>query len=178
MTTARSPQHAGTTGRPGRSGGLVLVSDSQLGLLRARQLRAADRILTRLRGFSLDARLAAGASPEASWLLAARARALVSPAGREHLAGDWAHLAARAAGPVQPGPRAPVCRPHVLAAWHEIAELQRALRAPVPVRARGVALARHLLEDAASPVYSRRTEATLAAAVREAICHLDPWMWP
>jgi hypothetical protein len=179
MTTAHAHDRTDATSRAGRAAGaVVLVADAQHGELRVRRLRAFGRAVTRLRGFSLDARIAAGTAPETSWLLAARARTLVSPQEREQLARNWAHLASRAAAPAQPGPRAPVCRSHVLAAWREISELQQALRAPGPAQARGVAMARHLLEDATSPVYSRRTEASLAASLRDAICHLDPGLWP
>jgi hypothetical protein len=43
------------------------------------------------------------------------------------------------------------------------------------VPARGVAMASHLLSDAAGPVYSRRSLVDLRAALQEAIRQLDPW---
>ena len=48
------------------------------------------------------------------------------------------------------------------------------MTAPLPVTARGVAMATALLTDAISPVYNPRSRVTLAAALEAAIAQLDP----
>jgi hypothetical protein len=48
------------------------------------------------------------------------------------------------------------------------------MTAPLPVAARGVAMAGVLLTDAIGPVYSRRGPVTLADALAAAIAQLDP----
>ncbi len=48
------------------------------------------------------------------------------------------------------------------------------MTAPLPVAARGVAMATALLTDALGPVYNRRSRVTLAAALEAAIAQLDP----
>jgi len=145
------------------------------GLLPSRQrgARLWDRALARFRGAALDAQLAAGASPESGVLIALRARALVVPARRQRLAGDWSRLVtvARerpAAAPV------PLRRDQIAAAEADIRELQRSLCASAPVPARGVAIASSLLADGTGPVYNRNSRVDLRAAVQDVIQHLDP----
>jgi hypothetical protein len=48
------------------------------------------------------------------------------------------------------------------------------LTAPLPVPARGVAMARVLLTDATSPVYNQRAGVPLSDAVAAAAAELDP----
>lgn len=143
--------------------------------------RPGDRVLARLFGSSLDASLAAGRSPESSSLLAARARDIVSLRRRQWIAGSWEHLlrVARRAQRAPRGPRAPagampVCADRVIAAEPAIRDLVNRLAAPLPVPARGVAMARVLLTDATSPVYSRRSPVDLSHAVVAAAAWLDP----
>ncbi len=143
--------------------------------------RPGDGVLARLFGASLDASLAAGHSPESSRLLAARARDIVSLRGRRSMAGNWEHLlrVARRAQRAPRGPRAPagampVCADRVVAAEPAIRDLMNRLAAPLPVPARGVAMARVLLTDATSPVYSRRSHVDLSHAVAAAAAQLDP----
>ena len=144
--------------------------------------RIGDGVLARLFGASLDASLAAGHPPESSRLLAARARDIVSLPRRRSMAGSWAHVlrvARRAQRAPRGGPRAPagampVCADRVAAAGPAIRDLMNRLAAPLPVPARGVAMARVLLTDATSPVYNRRAGVPLGDAVAAAAAELDP----
>jgi hypothetical protein len=139
------------------------------------RLHWRDRILVRWGEFSLDAKLASGFSPDAERLLALRARALVSLETRLMLANDWDHLLT-----VAPSrstffnARVPICRDRVLAAESEIRQMMVALRAPLPVPVRGVAMASHLLTDGAGPIYSRRSVMDLSEMLRSATRHMDP----
>ena len=140
--------------------------------------RFGDGVLARVFGASLDAALAAGRPPESSRLLAARARDLVSPRRRTSLAGSWEHLllVARRARQGRHSGRAavPVCADRILAAEPAIRDLMNLLAAPLPVPARGVAMARVLLTDAISPVYNRRAGVALTNALQAAATQLDP----
>jgi hypothetical protein len=68
----------------------------------------------------------------------------------------------------------PVCADLIVAAEPAIRELISRLSAPLPVPARGVAMATVLLTDATGPVYRRRGPVTLAHALDAAIGQLDP----
>ncbi|HEX3513109.1 MAG TPA: hypothetical protein VHT26_03780 [Trebonia sp.] len=143
--------------------------------LAMRPSRVTDRLLARMLGASLDRQLAAGRTPESSSLLAARAQRVVAMRSRQRLARDWENLlrvARRAHGPYHHA--LPVCSDHVIAAEPAVRELVRCMTAPLPVAARGVAMATVLLTDALGPVYNRRSEVTLAAALEAAIAQLDP----
>lgn len=144
-----------------------------------RQTGPAHRALARLLGASLDRQLAAGRPPESSPLLAVRAQLIVSLPRRTAMAGNWQRLltvaARRAAVPRGAPPGAvPVCADRIIAAAPAIGELVARLVTPLPVPARGVAMATVMLTDAGSPVYSRRSPVTLEAALQEAIAQLDP----
>ena len=133
---------------------------------------AADRVLARMFGASLDRQLAAGQAAESDRLLAARAQHIVSLPRRQALARDWEHLlqVARRA----PTPAVPLCRERIAAAEPGIRELIACLRAPLPVPAQGVAAASVLLTDAAGPVYHRRSRGVLDDLLGDAIDQLDP----
>jgi hypothetical protein len=136
--------------------------------------RPWDHALSRAGGALLDARLAAGVSPESGRLIAVRARALVVPARRQRLASDWDRLLTIARERPARATRVPLRRDRIVAAEADIRELQRSLRASAPVPARGVAIASSLLADGAGPLYNRDSCADLRAAVQEAIRQLDP----
>ena len=142
--------------------------------------RLGDGVLARAFGASLDASLAAGRPPESSRLLTARARDIVSLRRRRSIAGSWEHVlrvAQRAQGARLSGSPAgavPVRADRVVAAEPAIRDLMNRLAAPLPVPARGVAMARVLLTDATSPVYSRRAQVPLADSVAAAAAQLDP----
>jgi len=144
--------------------------------------RPGDGVLARFFGASLDSALAAGSPPESSRLLAARAASLVGLHRRRSLAAGWKRLLRTAYRTVpsaraQPGRAAgavPVCADRIVAAEPAIRELIDRLTAPLPVPARGVAMARVLLTDANSPVYLRRSRVSLTGAVEAAAAQLDP----
>ncbi len=133
---------------------------------------AADRVLARVFGASLDRQLAAGQPAESGRRLAARARHIVSLPRRRALARDWEHVLAVARR--APAPGVPLCRDRIAAAEPRIRELVACLRVPLPVPAQGVAAATVLLTDATGPVYHRHSRATLDVALREAVAQLDP----
>jgi hypothetical protein len=143
--------------------------------LAVRRSRLTDRLLARLFGASLDHQLAAGRPPESSPRLAARAQHIVAIRTRRQLAHDWENLlrrARRAHGAYNPA--IPVRSERIAAAEPDVHELMRRLAAPLPVPARGVAMATVLLTDALSPVYSSRSGGSLPAALEAAIAELDP----
>ena len=143
--------------------------------LTVRPSRVADRLLARLLGASLDRQLAAGRPPESCPLLAARAQRIVALRSRRQLARNWENLLRRAGrGPGTYHPALPVCGARVVAAEPAIRELVRHATAPLPVAARGVAMATALLTDAAGPVYNPRSRVSLDAALEAAITQLDP----
>jgi hypothetical protein len=129
--------------------------------------RGIDRLAARLRSTRLDRELAAGRPPEWSRLHAARAQQIVSLPFRETLASDWERLLRRSRAPL---PR----RDRVAAAAAAIRLLAERLRAPLPVPARGVALANVLLTDGLGPLYNRLSTDSLDEAVSRAAALLDP----
>lgn len=134
----------------------------------------AERVRAQMSSASLDGQLAAGVPPESSRLLATRARDIVSLPRRQELARDWEHLLRVALGG-QPAQAARRVRAAPIAEeGPAIRELAERLGAPLPVGARGVAMATVLLTDATGPVYNRRSRDTLATALRAAIEQLDP----
>ncbi|WP_300614279.1 hypothetical protein [Trebonia sp.] len=139
-----------------------------------RPRRLADRVLARAFGGRLDGELAAGAVPESSVLRAARAQEIVSLRLRREMAGDWDHLLRVACANATDERRLFICADRIAAAAPAIRELTTKLVAPLPVRARGVAMASVLLTDAAGPVYNENSRLTLAAALAAAISQLDP----
>lgn len=144
--------------------------------------RPGDGILARVFGASLDTLLAAGCAPESSRLLAARARQLVSLPERLALAHSFEHLLrvaqrarhTRASGSLAAAAAMPIRADRIVLAEPAIRDLISRLSAPLPVPARGVAMACLLLRDATGPVYSRRSCADLTAQVEAAAAQLDP----
>jgi hypothetical protein len=140
-----------------------------------RPYRLIDKVLSRALGASLDRQLAAGRDPEDSRLLAARAQDIVALRRREELASYWERVLAAATRPAPALRNAvPLRRGRVLAAAPAITELASLLRTPLPVSARGVAMARMLLTDAGGPLYWSAAPQSLHAALRTAIARLDP----
>jgi hypothetical protein len=133
----------------------------------------ADRVRARVSGASLDATLASGVPSEASRLLATRARDIVTLPRRQALARDWEHLLRVARGG-KPGQVRRIQAGQIAAAGPVISELAERLATPLPVGARGVAMATVLLTDATGPVYNRDSRETLKTALQAAIAELDP----
>jgi hypothetical protein len=141
---------------------LVLVDTGPATGLALLPQRRRDRWLARLRHRSLDARLAAGESPESTRLLAVRAMQLVRPAARRRIAGRWDKLATETR--LRQRHRHPELADHI----EQVAVL---LRTDEPVGARGVANAITMLRVAADAVQRVRTggDDIAGAAARTAL---------
>jgi hypothetical protein len=140
----------------------------------ARHVRLIDRLRARVGARRLDQQLALGAGPDASVVLALRARTLVAMSARRDLARSARRVLAAAQAP---GPRrlaVPVCRDRVTDSAAEFGELIGRLLAACPVPAQGVARASVLLCDASGPLYHRASPDDLRARVREAADALSP----
>ncbi len=136
------PQEGLLAGAPGRRAGVERSPKPGLGA----------RVLSRLRWFSLDARIAAGEDPSSSALLAAHAVRLTSARRREQVA-DALHGLLRAA---EQGPRLSRVSPSgsaLLSNERALTELARRLDSRLPVYARGVARLELLLSDSTGPAY-------------------------
>ncbi len=155
---------------------VLLVGDTiGAGGFVARPASLPVRLLARLFADRLDCRLASDRGPESSWLLAARAKQLASLPVRQSLARNWRALSAEAARPpAARTPRAPLCRDRIIAAAGPIRALCEALSTTLPVPARGVALASHLLGDGAGPLYNRSCGTDLSDALDRVIESLGP----
>ena len=139
----------------------VLLRDD-LGRLTLRRLWPWHRLLVRCTAARLDRELAAGASPESSASLAARAMQLTSMNFRRDLAtsvqrilaaaGESATVLPSAAGAVPP-PRLPLCRPRISLSAVPLAKLADYLAAPGPLPVQGVAMVSQLLADGTGPLY-------------------------
>jgi hypothetical protein len=154
---------------------LLIRANEQIGGFRGLRPRVRDRVLARLRWFTLDAKLAAGCSPDSDRVLAVRAGVLVRPRTRDKLAGDWEHLLAVAHHRPSPmDPRAQFCRARIVAAEPEIRRMLLVLRARLPIPAQGVAMASHLLTDGTGPVHNGRSPVDLRTSLRAVARQLDP----
>lgn len=101
---------------------------------------------------------------------------LVAPETRKALAQGWQDVLTQAHQPrVMGDRRVPVNRASVIACAADMKTMVDALVVPLPVPARGAAMASWLLSDGAGPVYDRRRSSELDVAVRETIVQLDPW---
>lgn len=155
---------------------LVVGSGPDLATLTLRPARFTDRLLSALLGQSLDEQLAAGRPPEETARLAVRAQRIVAIRRRADLARSWERVVTAACRPPLAGPGAvPVCRDRVTAAEPDIRELTARLRAPLPVSARGVAMARLLLTEGGGPLYNPAApDESLVILLRRATTWLDP----
>jgi hypothetical protein len=80
----------------------------------------------------------------------------------------------RTSGSLAAAAAVPIRAERIVSAEPAIRDLISRLSAPLPVPARGVAMARLLLSDATGPVYSRRATADLTAEIEAAAAQLDP----
>jgi hypothetical protein len=168
--TSGPPEGAG----PGPSA-TVSGSLSETRALGLQPRRITDRVLSRALGAGLDGQLAAGRSPESARLLAVRAADIVRLPRREALARYWERVLRVARDPYRASAAAiSLRRERVLATEPAILELARLLRVPLPVTARGVAMARVLLTDGGGPLYAIGAPASLDESLRAAIAWLDP----
>jgi hypothetical protein len=144
--------------------------------LKVRTNRTWSRVLTRVLAPWLDRLLADGRRPESSFLLAARAQVIVSPAERQSLAYDWTDVLAQVRTPRGfRDPRVPINRDDVLANERGIRNLIDALVASTPGQVRGIAVMRRLLTDGAGPLYNPHCSDSLRDVVGELAALLDPW---
>jgi hypothetical protein len=151
--------------------------DDSLGQLTLRRLRPWHRLLARGLATRLDRQLAAGARPEASAILAARAMFLTSVRFRRGLAANLRRMVV-AAAPVAPDarlsdrlarqPHVPLRRDRIARSAPQLAELAGSLAAQGPVPARGVAMVSQLLADGGGPLYRRACRDDLNAIVERA----------
>ena len=159
MTTTTGNTHAG--GLPDRvPASHVLLHDDQ-GRLTLGRLRPWHRVLARCAAARLDRELAAGASPESSIVLAARAAQLTSMKVRCELATSLRRILVAAGEPVHVTvitarpPRLPLARTRIRQSAGQLATMADCLAAPGPVPAQSVALVGRLLTDGTGPLYRR-----------------------
>jgi hypothetical protein len=154
----------------------VLLRDDQ-GRLILRRLWPWHRMLARCAAARLDRELAAGASPETSASLAARAIQLTSMKFRRDLARSVRRILAAATEPpaVMPSPAAAVRPPRLLLPRARISQsavplatLADYLAAPGPVPVRGVAMVSQLLTDGAGPLYRQASSDHLGDIIEKA----------
>jgi hypothetical protein len=159
-----------------RAAGLVLLRPGcDEDAVVAKPARWRDRLAARLRSRVLDSQLAAGVPPAASAALSLRAQALGHGPSRTLLGDRIRHVLdeARGAGRITRA-QVPVRRSEVLAAAAELEELATRLLAPGPLAARGLAQARLLLTDGASPLYFGGAVEELGAVAARALEALHP----
>ena len=151
----------------------VLITAGPGGLTLAR-CRWRDRLGLVLATSRLDRELAAGASPEASILLAMRAEGLTRMRRREgfarslrHLLDTATHRTTPAAGPL-PAQRA------IRGATSDLSELAAVITRPGPVAAAGVAQTSLLLARAWGAQYRGDLSPVLQAHAHEAMRALHP----
>ena len=121
----------------------------------------------------LDARLAEGEPPSGDAVLALRAAQLCAPGTRSRVASGL-ERALTDDGRPRLSAAVPVNRRAVQSARPYLAQLIEALRSPAPVAPQGVARARQLLTDSASPLYPPAQPADLRHAAGQALWELDP----
>jgi hypothetical protein len=127
------------------------------------------RLSALLKKQALDRRLIEGESPQASPELSRRAALLLDPDERHEVAEAIRQTVTASLEP-QRGPSSKVSlnRAGIETARKELDELGATLDGGAPVTPRGVAMARHLVTDMASPLYCESASETLAEAARHA----------
>jgi hypothetical protein len=163
----------------------VLVGED-LGRLVLRRVWPWHRLLACSRAGRLDRELAAGTSPEASAILAARAARLTSTEFRRDLAASLRRMLAAAGQPARAvpaqrsglsaarPPRVPLRTSRISQAGPRLAELASRLLEPGPVPVRGVAMVALLLADGTGPLYREASRADLDA-IAERAAHALAW---
>ena len=126
------------------------------------------RLMAYLRRWSLDEALAEGARPDSDPALRWRARQLTSIAERRAIARALNGAIKRADRPERWSAAAPVAHASVRAARESLDGLAHDLVRPGEVSARGVAAARVLVADGASPLWGNSEPRDLLDAVEAA----------
>ncbi len=151
----------------------ALLRDGQ-GQLNLERLWPWHRLLARCAAGPLDRELAAGASPETSTLLAARAALLTSMKVRRELATSLRRILAAAGVPAEVTvitarpPRLPLARARIHRSAGPLAALAACLAAPGPVPAQGVAKVSQLLTDGTGPLYRQASGEDLGGILEDA----------
>jgi hypothetical protein len=154
---------------------LLIIDQQSPDRLEALSDRRLDSVLARLLAPSLDRKLAAGCPPESHRLLATRAQALVAPGVRRSLARTFEEVLEMGGRPRRTRDRRiSPCRDRVLAAESDLRDLIASLTVPLPLPARGVAMATSLLRDGTGPLYNPSSPSDLGSVVRAAVAALDP----
>jgi len=159
-------------GSAGMGAAMIVVVEHGAGL-GLRRVRPRDRLLTRLRASSLDAELAAGASPESSVTLALRAGQLCRPSYRRLLSHGLTRVVAVAERPTRSLRKVPVNRDAVHGARAELESVAERLGAAGPVGVRGVARVSGLLTDGTGPLYQASRPGRLRDELRTALGAMD-----
>jgi hypothetical protein len=172
MTTTTGNTHARRPAGQGRTRHVLLQDDQ--GHLTLGRLRPWHRVLARCAASRLDRELAAGASPESSPGLAARAVQLTSMKGRRNLAVSVQRILAAAGDPAavtvitaRPS-RLPLARARIRQSAGPLAVLAGCLAAPGPVPAQGVAMVSQLLADGTGPLYREASADDLGGLIDKA----------
>jgi hypothetical protein len=153
---------------------LVIRDRTDQHRLLTRPCRPWDLLRARLLARCLDRRLAGGEPPESTRLLATRAQVLVRLGERQTVARNWEHLLTVTRGPSGRSiGRLPLCRDRIVKAEPVVRGMLVALTAPLPVPARGVAMATALLSDGAGPLYNAESPSDLVAALGQIMQQLD-----
>jgi len=160
MTTTTGNTYTRSPADPGPTGHVLLRDD--LGRLTLRRLRPWHWLRARCAAARLDRELAAGASPETSATLAARAMQLTSTKFRRDLAISVQRILAAAGEPAAvlpsvvgavPSLGLPLCRAQISPSAVPLAKLAGYLAAPGPLPVQGVAMVSRLLADGTGPLY-------------------------
>jgi len=142
----------------------------------ALQIRLLDRGLrlrVRIRQRVLDREIAAGLRTDSDAARALRAQQLTSAPERRRVAASIARILETAdERHAEPAANLTVVDAQVLAARHGLVVLVDALRGEGAVSARGVALARQLIESVGSPLLRAQSGLTVQRAVSETIAAL------
>jgi hypothetical protein len=154
---------------------LLLSSDQDGAAVLPARARVRHRVAARLRARRLDRELAAGTAPGARPALTLRAQALGERSVRTTLAKALRHAIAEAHRPQTLSiAQVPLHRSAVRRAAEELDALASRLLAPGPVAARGIAQARLLLTDGASPLYDGGATEELRDVAGRALAALEP----
>jgi len=172
MTTTTGNIHARRPAGQRRTRHVLLQDDR--GRLMLGRLRPWHRVLARCTASRLDRELAAGASPETSPRLAARAVQLTSMTARRDLAASVRRILAAAGEPAavtvmtaRPA-HLPLARAQIRQSAGPLAALADCLAAPGPVPACGVAIVSQLLADGAGPLYRQASADHLGDLIAQA----------
>jgi hypothetical protein len=141
--------------------------------LQIRRLDRGLRLRVRIRQRVLDREIAAGLRTDADAARALRAQQLTSAPERRRVAASIARILETAdERHAEPAANLTVVDAQVLAARHGLVVLVDALRGEGAVSARGVALARQLIDSVGSPLLRAQSGLTVQLAVSETIAAL------